>query len=280
MEKPIFNIEEIKAEVKGIATIEENIEKVKEFAISLQDYYSKLVFSKEDIKLAKDEKVNVNKLKTKVDEIRKNITKEFNEPLKNFIDTAKETVAILGETYNFINDQVVKFETEDKEKTKQKLIALFNEYIEYNNLEALGIPFEACGVNITLSASMKSLENAVISFVERIATDIKVIGLETDNRDEILHEYLNNGYNFAEAKMAVLNRVMEINKIKERNEKIAEIQKEEELVVAKVDEILTPKEIQEEVKEEVLEITFTAFLTREQVKELKEWFKEREIKYV
>lgn len=279
MEKPIFNIEEIKAEVKGIATIEENIEKVKDFAINLQDYYSKLVFNKEDIKLAKEEKSNVNKLKKKIDDVRKDITKEFNKPLEVFIDTAKETVSILDDTYNMINNQVIKYETEDKEKTKEKLVALFNEYIEYHHLEALYIPFEACNINITLSASMKSLENAVISFVERIATDVKVIGLETNYRDDILHEYLNNGYNFADAKMNVLNRVIEIDRIKEQNDKLVELQKEEEKIVAKVDEILMPTEIKEQV-EETIEVTFTAYLTKEQVKELKQWFIERGIKYV
>ena len=95
-----------------------------------------------------------------------------------------------------------------------------------------------------------------------------------------MHEYLKNGYNFANAKLVVLNRIMEIDKIKERNDKLKDLQKNEEIVMQKVDEVLTPTEISAENSEELLEITFTAYLTKELAVELKKWFSERGVRYV
>ena len=51
--KPVFK-EEIKAEITEVGKIEDNIEKVKDYALKLKDYYSKLVFTEETLKDAKD----------------------------------------------------------------------------------------------------------------------------------------------------------------------------------------------------------------------------------
>ena len=49
MIKPKFE-QEIKAEIKGIATIENNINLVKDYALNLKEYYKNIVFSEEENK--------------------------------------------------------------------------------------------------------------------------------------------------------------------------------------------------------------------------------------
>ena len=44
--KPSFDLE-VKAEIKGISKLENNIKDIKKFAIDLQDYYNKVEFVKE-----------------------------------------------------------------------------------------------------------------------------------------------------------------------------------------------------------------------------------------
>ena len=77
IKKPSFDIE-VKAEIKGISEIENNIEQVKEFAIELKKYYENVVFTEEDMKLAKDEKSEINKFKKKVQDFKKQILEEYN----------------------------------------------------------------------------------------------------------------------------------------------------------------------------------------------------------
>ena len=91
--KPEFK-SEIKAELKGITQIEDNINDVKEYALKLSDYYSIKEFDEDTLKDAKNERAEVNKFKDKVADFRKEITKKFNEPLEKFTTTAKVTVRL------------------------------------------------------------------------------------------------------------------------------------------------------------------------------------------
>ena len=74
--KPEFN-EKLDAKVVGIAKIENNIEKAKEYAIELKKYYSNIVFTEETKKDAKTERAQINKQKTLVADFRKKIVAEF-----------------------------------------------------------------------------------------------------------------------------------------------------------------------------------------------------------
>lgn len=287
-QKPTFDVECIKAKVTGISTIEENMQQAKEYAIQLRDYYTKLVFEDSDIGIAKEEKANVNKVKKKIDDVRKEITREFNKPLETFVNTAKETVAILDDAYTCINNQVNNFEDLKRNQIEQELRDLYAEYIKSNGLEEFNIPFEDCCPKINISGSMKSKENQVIEFVENIARDIEVI-MQEEYKTEILAEYLKNGYQYSQAKLTVLNIKMELDKIREQQEKLAKMQEQDEQVVEKVEnaveqwqEVVAPTEIiseEETEQDELMEIELKVYITKTMAKELIEWLKERNIKY-
>ncbi len=284
-EKPTFEIDSIKAEIKGLPTIEENMKQALEYATNLREYYQNLVFSENDIKFAKEEKANVNKVIAKVDDLRKKIVKEYNKPIENFVTLSKETVNILNETYSFINNQVKSYEQEQLDERTIELREFFGEHIKESipMLEDY-VTLNDANINVTLSSSMKSLKDKLLAFVEKLKNDVALIELE-EFRGEIFNEYIKE-FDFARAKLTVLNRKMELEKIETNRKTLEEKQKEEEKVVAKVDEILSPpKEIDgndwttNEVNY-IPEISLTLYnVAGYYVRELKEWLDERKIKY-
>ena len=265
--KPEFK-SEIKAEIKGISEIEDNIQEVQSYALELAKYYENVVFSEEDLKEAKNEKADVNKFKKKVSDFRKEITKKWNEPLQKFVDTAKTTETILSDTYDTINKQITVYEEE-------KLAIKNNEVKEYFEELAIKeqidfIDYSRANINVTLTASMKSLKEQAKTFVDKIVEDLKLINSQ-EYSDEILIEYKKD-LNVSKAICDVKDRHIALEKAKEEKENKKEQELTDEVMLEKIESLTAPKEESvEEKQEEIVAITFTVRGTRTKLKEVKEF---------
>ena len=153
--KPEFK-GEIKAEIKGVAQIEDNIKEVKKFAEDLNTYYETIVWTEDTLNDAKNEKANINKFKAKVSDFRKQIISEYKKPIELFETTAKETEKILALTYEGINNQVNKYEEKVKEEIKKQCEEYFNEVAKSENIDF--VTFDNMQTNITLGMRTKSGE--------------------------------------------------------------------------------------------------------------------------
>ncbi len=211
--KPVFK-NEIKAEIKTTGSIEDNIQEVQDFALKLNEYYSKLVFTEDTLKEAKTEKAEVNKMKNKVADYRRQIVNKYNEPLQKFIDGAKATETILADTYNTINNQVNFYEQELKEQKLEELKAYFEELCVKEKIDF--IDFVQANINVTLSASMKSLKVKVDEFISKILDDIKLINSQ-QYVDEMMIEYKKD-LNVSRAITEVNNRHIELEKAQQEKE--------------------------------------------------------------
>lgn len=268
LSKPSFD-EDISAQIKSVGEITSNIAQVKIFANNLKDYYSNINFSEDTLKLAKDEKSNINKFKTKISEYRKDIVKQFNEPIKQFEELAKETENVLKETYELINQQVNHFEDIQKEEILTEMKDFFDEYKMVTGITF--ILFEEVGLKINLSASKKSMKEAITAFVDKRASDIEIINLQP-NSEEILVEYKSNGYDLNKAISTVMNRIEMIKreaeiKAQQKVEREEVINNLNKFIEAPVEEVIEVKEV------ELLTTTFTIEGTLEQLKDLKEYIK-------
>lgn len=265
--KPEFK-SEIKAEIKGISEIEDNIQEVQSYALELAKYYENVVFSEEELKEAKNEKADVNKFKKKVSDFRKEITKKWNEPLQKFVDTAKTTETILSDTYDTINKQITVYEEE-------KLAIKNNEVKEYFEELAIKeqidfIDYSRANINVTLTASMKSLKEQAKTFVDKIVEDLKLINSQ-EYSDEILIEYKKD-LNVSKAICDVKDRHIALEKAKEEKKNKKEQELTDEVMLEKIESLTAPKEESvEEKQEEIVAITFTVRGTRTKLKEVKEF---------
>lgn len=272
--KPEFN-GEIQAKIKSVGEIESNMKEVKGYVEELNNYYKNVTFTEETMQQAKDEKSKLNKFKAHVMEYRKNIVAEYNKPIKMFEDTAKETEKLLAETYNTINQQVANYENEQKRKKEQQIKDYFEEYKTANNIDFA--TYEQANINVTLSASMKSLKEQAKAFIDKIIDDLKLIETQ-ECKEEILVEYKQT-LNISRAIQDVANRhkLLEEEKRKQE-EKIVTIVSNENHEIAKesyeqLEKVFNkPLEQPEEVKqEEILTLKFTVKGTRTKLKALKEF---------
>lgn len=262
--KPEFR-SEIKAELKGITQIEDNINDVKEYALKLSEYYNIKEFDEDTLKDAKNERAEVNKFKDKVSDFRKEITKKFNEPLEKFTNDAKETEKILKETYDTINGQIKAYEDKQKQEKEEEVKNYFNELCEAENIDF--VDYEQANINVTLSASMKSLKEQAKKFVDKVVDDINLIN-STQFVDEIMIDYKKD-LNVSRAITEVNNHHAELEKVKQQKEEQVEQKLNDKEMLNRIDNLSAPKV--EKTSEEVFEMTFKVRGTKEQLKAVKEF---------
>lgn len=266
--KPEFK-SEIKAKLKGITQIEDNINDVKEYALKLSEYYNIKEFDEDTLKDAKNERAEVNKFKDKVADFRKEITNKFNEPLEKFTTTAKETEKILKETYDTINNQIKAYEDKQKKEKEEAVKSYFNELCEAENIDFVN--YEQANINVTLSASMKSLKEQAKKFVDKIVDDINLIN-STQYVDEIMIDYKKD-LNVSRAITEVNNRHAELEKVKQQKEEQEEQKLNDEEMLNRIDSLSAPKVEKKtnENQEEILELSFKVRHTRAKLIALKEF---------
>lgn len=245
--KPEFN-GEIQARIKSVGEIESNMKEVKGYVQELNNYYKNVIFTEETLQQAKEEKAKVNKFKAQVADYRKNIIAEYNKPIRTFDDTAKETEKLLTETYNTINSQVVNFENEQKRKKEQQIKDYFEEYKIANNIDF--VTYEQAKINVTLTASIKSLKEQAKLFIDEIIDDLKLIETQ-ECKDEILVEYKQN-LNVSKSIQDVANRHRLLEEEKKRKgelkEKLVQQMSEEAnkaIEIKKTQEILQAPKVEE-----------------------------------
>ena len=240
--KPEFK-EEINAEIIGTSKIEDNIKKVKEYAIKVKEYYTGVVFTSVTKNDAEKEKADINKFKKQVEDFRKQIVAKYNEPIKLFEDTAKETEKLLKETYNLINVQVKAFDDEQLEKVREKIESYFNEYAQSKNIDFVN--FSQMNISVTkglLTSTgnlTKKVQDQINEFVDRCAKDVDLINT-LEHKEEILIEYKKN-LKSAESIALVMDRYKQLEEMKQEKESAKEQVINDEEMLKKIDSLSAPK---------------------------------------
>lgn len=275
--KPNFNLEVV-ANIDGVANIQSNMEQIKEQAIMIKNWYDSLVITEDMLKDIKSEKSQINKAKDTVATYRKDIVKEFKKPIEQFELLAKETESILKEAYDTCNEAVKRYEDETKAKKTEEVKAYFDEYAE--SLKIDFVEYERLGINVTLTASMKSLKEAVKVCLDKIASEIDLINIQKEELiPDMLVEYKKT-LNVANAIKNVTDRHKAIEEEKARQEALKALKAEEEKTIAKVKEVVQEVTAPVEVKEvKTYRSTFTVYGTVEQLRALKEFLEKEGIKY-
>lgn len=275
--KPNFNLEVV-ANIDGVASIQSNMEGVKEQAITIRDWYQSLVITEDMLKNIKNEKAQIKKAKETVATYRKDIVKEFKKPIEQFELLAMETENILDEAYATCNEAVKRFEDETKAKKSEEVKAYFDEYAQ--SLKIDFVEYERLGINVTLTASMKSLKDTVKVCLDKIASEIDLINIQKEELiPDMLVEYKKT-LNVANAIKNVTDRHKAIEEEKARQEALKALKAEEEKTIAKAKEVIEEVTAPVEVKEvKTYRSTFTVYGTVEQLRALKEFLEKEGIKY-
>ncbi len=277
MEDSTINVNDI-IKIETLPKIMEKLELLGEFVDKELEGLDELECTEDNKQLVKNKRTCINNTLKTLEDKRKEIKNNILKPYEYFNKKYEETTKLkLENASKILGEKISKIELEQKEKKEKELRDFYTEYSIKYNLQSMNIPFESIGLNITISASMKSLKDQIISFVERISNDLKLISVE-EYADEIRIEY-NRTLDFAKSKLDVVKRHEELKKLQDikKAEEILEQKTKEitsEVESALNEEITAPKEIVETLNEEIdfeepLEVTFTVWAYKDQIIELK-----------
>lgn len=261
-------IEQLPIIKQQLQIISDEVDKEIEIALSLECDED----SKTEVKKAR---ARLNKIATTLEEKRKQVKNAIMNPYQEFENIYNELVKDkLKNADNILKEKIQNIEIEQINEKLHELENFANEYFIANNIQDL-VKFEDIGLNITLSASMKSLKDKIIIFCEKITNDLKLIELE-EYKDEILLEY-KKCFDFHKAKLEIIYRHDDLEELKRKHEELEKKQQEEQKVIERVEEVVAPIEIKEE-NETITTIKFY-FKNSEEIKVLSNFLKENNIKF-
>lgn len=255
----VIIVEQLPKITQQLQLISDEVDKEIEYALSLE-------VNDDSVKEVKNVRAKLNKINTTLETRRKEIKDAILTPYNEFLDVYDNLVKNkLNEADSTLKMRINTIEEEQKKRKEDELREFANQHFEDKKIVGF-VNFEDIGLNITLSASMKSLKDQIVVFCDNTRRDLDLIELE-EFKDEILIEY-KKCLDFGKSKLIVVQRHQELEQIQKQQEQIQEQEKQEEKVVEKVEEVITtPKEIIED--NELITVSFKVTGTKEQVKQIK-----------
>lgn len=123
---------EVKALVEQQGIIKFNREEIEDSLKRIEAKYQCLVFTEDEISLAKEERAKLNNLSRDLATYRKNIVAEVTAPIKTFEEYMKEAEKRAKKVSEYIDLQIKTFEEKEKEVRVSKVKAYINKKIEEN----------------------------------------------------------------------------------------------------------------------------------------------------
>lgn len=262
-------------EVKQLPVIEEQLRSVSTVIDERVKNATSLVCTEESVKTIKEIRAELNKDYKEFENKRKLVKEQVLKPYNDFENVYKECISDKFKNADLIlKGRIEVVENEIKAKKEQEVKDYFEEYKTANNIDF--ITYEQAKINVTLSASMKSLKEQAKVFIDQRIDDLKLIETQ-EHKTEILVEYKQT-LNVSNAITTVTNRFKAIEEEKKKEEqKVVHIEMNENHEITKesyeqLENIFNkPLEQPKEENEEILTLKFTVRGARTKLKELKQF---------
>ena len=272
-----LNINEI-IKVEQLPKVFEQLELLGAYVDEQVKDVDQLKCTEENKQEVKNRRTEINNMLTLIDTKRKEIKKKINEPYDLFNKKYEETVKIkLENASKLLTDKINKMEDEQKLVKRNAVEKYFNEYCQFLKVDF--VKFEQVGLNITLGISDKKLQEQTKDFLDKVNDDLTLIDSQ-EHKEEILIEYKKN-LNASQSITMIVNRYKELEEMKKKQEELKQVKEAEKENVQRVEQVLSaPTKIEIKTNdEEILQIAFSVRGTREKLKELVQFLKEREYDY-
>ena len=261
--------------VKQLPQIEEHLKELSLDVDRKVENAKSLVCTEENVTTIKQIRASLNKELKEVEQQRKAVKEQILAPYTQFEEIYKIYISDKYKSAdNDLKAKIDSIENELKTKKEQEIKAYFEEYKTANNIDF--VEYEQTRINVTLSASMKSLKEQAKQFIDKIVDDLKLIETQ-EHKTEILVEYKQT-LNVSQAITSVTNRFKAIEEEKKRQEqKVVNIEMNEnhEITQKSYEQLENvfnkPLEHPKEENEEILTLKFTVKGTRTKLKELKQF---------
>lgn len=274
--------------VKQLPQIEEHL---KELSLEVEqkvENAKSLVCTEENVTTIKQIRASLNKEFKEVENQRKIVKEQILAPYMQFEEIYKMYISDKYKSAdNDLKEKIDSTENELKNIKEQEIKDYFEEYKKANNIDF--VIYSQARINITLSASRKSLKEQAKQFIDKIVDDLKLIDTQ-EHKTEILVEY-KQSLNVSQAITSVTNRFKAIEEEKKRKEELKRKQLEEaqrradesiraqteatrqalEDFIPKTEETILQVPVIEEKQEEILTLRFAVRGTRTKLRELKQF---------
>ncbi len=241
-----------------------------------------LACTEETVKEIKKVRAALNSELKGWEERRKEVKEAIMMPYNNFEKAYKECISdVYKGADKELKEKVDAVEDSVKSEKAKEVREYFEELCAAADIDF--VKFEDANINITLSASMKSLKAQAKSFMDRICADLKFIGTQEYN-DEILYEY-KQSLNVLSSVTKVVERHKALEAEKAREAERAERETERTAAAEKVDDVLASDAFLRPVEKPLAEeekkysVTFEVVDTIAKIKALKEFMEKEGISY-
>lgn len=146
-----------------------NYEELKTMLLEKAEHYAAIVYTEEQIKDAKADRANLNRLKKALNDERLKREREYMESFNVFKAQINEIISIIDKPCAVIDKQIKEFEESQKAEKNRAIL----EYWESKNVPGWYQTIDTKWLNA--SASMKSIKTAIDAQIEQIEKDLAVI---------------------------------------------------------------------------------------------------------
>lgn len=269
--------------VKQLPVIEQQLAQIKEQVAERVKTVTSLVVTEDTVKEVKKARAELGAEFKSWEEKRKEVKKAVLTPYEKFEDVYNDCISNSYKTADkLLKQRIDEVENELRAKKAAEVQSYFEEYLASKGIDF--VTYAQAGLNVTLSASLKSLKEQAAAFIDRIVADLALIDTFTDCKAEILVEY-KKSLNVSAAITGVKARAKAVQEEQARQETEAEKRAAEaqrvEAIKAAIPEapaaVEAPAEVQQE--EPKLTLRFTVKATRSKLRELKKFLDEGEYEY-
>lgn len=266
-----------------------NFEELKNELQVKTDQYTKLVYTDDNIKTAKEDRADLNRLKKALNDERLRLQREYMKPFEGFKKQVDEIIGIIDRPVLAIDRQIKEYEAIKQDEKKQKIEELFESlfFPEFVKLDEK--IFNPKWLNA--SVSLKQVEDSLRETKEEIIRNCQTLAtLPTYSHEAVIYYQRTLDVTGALAKVRELTEIEEAkkkmlanmaeytkaaNEYQEALDKAAEPEKPALIEVAPV-EIPVTEDAPEEPK---MWVVFEAYLNKTQAAALKTFFNANGIEF-
>lgn len=266
-----------------------NYEELKQELSEKVSHYETLVYTDDQIKVAKEDRANLNKLKKALNDERIRLEKEYMIPFNTFKAQINEIIGIIDKPVAVIDKQVKGYEEKCRQEKKQEIEALFAS-IGFQNFVTLEMIWDEKWLNA--SVSIKKIEEQMRETMYKVGNDVLTLSRLPEFAFEATEVYkttldinkaVNEGKRLSEIAKAKATHEAELKAKAEEEARLAEAKKQAEQVAEQTGEAVfnNAPDVSSQIPKapEKQWVAFQALLSTEDALALKDFFNSRNIEF-
>lgn len=257
-----------------------NFEELKTAITEKSEQYAKIVYTDDNIKAAKEDRADLNRLKKALNDERIRRQKEYMKPFDNFKAKIDEIIGIIDKPVLAIDKQIKEYEAIKQDEKKMNIEEMFKNmfFPEWMTVEQI---WNQKWLNA--STSMTAIESELLSFKNEVIRNCQTLATLPMHSHEAVITYQKT-LDMAQA----LDKVHELIELEEAKKKMLakeEAKKKETenafIPVPEQSPVIEVERIQEEeaTPEPKMWVGFEAYLNKTQAALLKEFFNNNNIDF-